>query len=92
MWLYNGEVGEPCGTPTVVGTTCPWSLTPPLSVCLISFSILPSAIRLVISQTSLRCGMLLQYDVKSLSTTPQARLYRSSRIATDACLASRFGL
>ena len=49
MLLDNGESGAPCGTPTVVGTTCPWSLTPTLSVCLISFSILPSAIRLVIS-------------------------------------------
>ena len=46
----------------------------------------------MISFISLRCGMLVKYDLKSISTTPQARLYRSSRIAMDACLASRFGL
>ena len=23
MLLYNGEIGEPCGTPPFVGTTCP---------------------------------------------------------------------
>src|SRR5215831_7657711 len=49
MLLYNGEIGEPCGTPTFVGITCPLSYTPTVSVCLISFSRLPSAIRLVIS-------------------------------------------
>ena len=36
MLLYNGEMGEPCGTPTFVGTTCPCSCTPTFSVCLIS--------------------------------------------------------
>ena len=92
MLLYQGEIGEPCGTPTFVGTTCPFSCTPTFSVCLISFSRLPSAIRCVISFMSLRCGMLVKYDLKSTSTTPQARWYRSSRIAMDACLASRFGL
>ena len=89
---YTGEIGEPCGPPTVVGTTCPWSWTPTLSRCLISCLILPAAIRLVTSLTSVRCGMLLKDDWQSSSTTPQARVYRSSRIATAACWASRFGL
>ena len=53
MLLYNGEIGEPCGTPTFVGTTCPLICTPTVSVCLISFSRLPSAIRFVISVISL---------------------------------------
>ena len=30
MLLYNGEIGEPCGTPTFVGTTCPLLLHPDL--------------------------------------------------------------
>src|SRR5712692_9052776 len=88
MLLYNGEMGEPCGTPTFVGTTCPLTCAPTVSVCLISFSRLPSAIRLAISVISLRCGILVKYAWKSISTTLQARLYRSSRIAMDACLGS----
>src|SRR5262252_8539612 len=81
MLLYNGEIGEPCGTPTFVGLTWPLSYTPTFSVCLISLRRLPSAIRLAISVRSLRCGMLVKYALKSISTTPQARLYRSSRAA-----------
>ena len=80
------------GTPTVVGLPWPLLYTPTFSVCLISLRRLPSAIRLAISVMSLRCGMLVKYDLKSISTTLQARLYRSARIARDACLASRFGL
>ena len=60
MLLYNGEIGEPCGTPTFVGTTCPLTYAPTVSVCLISFSRLPSAIRLVISIISFRCGILVK--------------------------------
>jgi hypothetical protein len=46
----------------------------------------------VINIISFRCGRLVKYNWKSISTTLQARLYRSLRIAMEACLASRFGL
>ena len=59
MLLYNGEIGEPCGTPIFVGATSPCFQTPTFSVCLLNFSILPSAIRLVISFKSLPCGRLV---------------------------------
>ena len=60
MLLYNGEIGDPCGTPIFVGFTCPVSQMPTFSVCLINFSILPSAILLVISFISLPCGILVK--------------------------------
>src|SRR5260363_8186 len=57
MLLYNGEVGEPCGTPIFVGCTLPLWLMPILSVCLINFSRLPSDILRLISSRSLLCGI-----------------------------------
>jgi hypothetical protein len=92
MWLSNGELGEPGGTPLFGGTPCPWSQLPPFSGCLRSFRLLPSAIRLGMSFKSLPCAILVKYALKSISTPPHAGLYRSSRMATAAGLASRFGL
>jgi hypothetical protein len=90
--LYTGELGEPWGTPLFVGATCPCSQLPTFSVCLLHFRILPSALRWGLSFLSLPCGILGKEDLKSIATTPQACLYRSSRIASVACPASRFGL
>ena len=59
MLLYNGEIGDPWGTPIFVVATRPLSQMPTFSVCFINFSILPSAIRLVISFISLPCGILV---------------------------------
>jgi hypothetical protein len=67
MLLYNGEMGEPCGTPIFVGFTCPFSQMPAFNVCLINFSILPSAIRLVISFISFPYGIPVKYDWKLFS-------------------------
>src|SRR4029453_13006422 len=78
--------------PPCVGTTCPLLATPTVSVGVLSGSRLPSALRLVLSVSRVRGGILVQDAWQSLATTPQARLYRSARSASAACLASRFGL